>query len=47
MKAIIITPFLENKIKDSVSIKEDDFVICADISFSEAIRQNIKIDLII
>ena len=47
MKAIIITPFLENKIKDSVEIKDDDFIICADTSFSEAIRQNIKIDLII
>ncbi len=47
MKAIIITPFLKNKIKDSVSIKEDDFVICADIAFLEAIRQNVKIDLII
>ena len=47
MKAIIITPFLENKIKDSVEIRDDDFIICADTSFSEAIRQNIKIDLII
>lgn len=47
MKAIIITPCLSSKIKDVANIEKEDFVICADNSFSKALAENIKIDLII
>lgn len=47
MKAIIITPCLNHSIKDVVNIEKDDFVICADNSFSKASSENIRIDLII
>ena len=47
MKAVIITPCLKNKIKDTVRIDENDFVICADNSFPLAMAENIHIDLII
>ena len=47
MKAIIITPCLNHSIKDVVNIEKDDFVICADNSFSKARSENIYIDLII
>lgn len=47
MKAIIITPCLNGKIKDTVTISHEDFVICADYSFPAAIEQGITPDLII
>ena len=47
MKAIIITPCLDRAINDVVNIEKDDFVICADNSFSKASSENIRIDLII
>lgn len=47
MKAIIITPCLKAKIKDTVKISPEDFVICADNSFPAAIKQGITPNLII
>ncbi|MBQ8862801.1 MAG: thiamine diphosphokinase [Clostridia bacterium] len=47
MKAIIITPCLKNKIRETIEICTDDFVICADNSFPTAMAQGIKPDLII
>ncbi len=47
MKAVIITPCLSGKIKDSIEICAGDFIICADNSFPRAIAENIKPDLII
>ncbi|MBQ9745706.1 MAG: thiamine diphosphokinase [Clostridia bacterium] len=47
MKAIIITPCLSKKIKDTVEICAEDFVICADNSFASALAQGVKPQLII
>jgi thiamine pyrophosphokinase len=47
MKAVIITPCLNSKIKDTIKICADDFVICADNSFPMAIEQGISPNLII
>ncbi len=47
MKAVIITPCISGKIKDSIEIRAEDFIICADNSFPRAIAENIKPDLII
>ena len=47
MKAIIITPCLKSKISETVNICTDDFVICADNSFPNAIAEGIKPNLII
>ena len=47
MKAIIITPCLKNKISETVQICTDDFVICADNSFPNALSQGVKPHLII
>ncbi len=47
MKAVIITPCLKSKIKDTVKVLPEDFVICADNSFPAAIEQGIMPNLII
>ena len=47
MKAIIITPRLDKKIADTVKICTDDFIICADNSFSMALSQGVLPNLII
>ncbi|MBQ8447392.1 MAG: thiamine diphosphokinase [Clostridia bacterium] len=47
MKAIIITPCLPHKIHETVDIRDDDFIICADNSFPLAIDQGITPHLII
>ncbi len=47
MKAVIITPCLTSQIKEAVDIGKEDLIICADNSFSKALAENIKPDLII
>lgn len=47
MKAIIITPCLNENIKNVVDIHPDDFVICADNSFASAMMQGVHPHLII
>ncbi|MGN1095394.1 MAG: thiamine diphosphokinase [Eubacteriales bacterium] len=47
MKAVIITPYIKNKIKNIVDIEKDDFIMCADNSFRLAKEENISPDLII
>lgn len=46
-RCIIITAFSKNKIKNSVNIKEDDFIICADGGYDLAVGENILPDLVI
>lgn len=47
MKTYIITYPTPKKIKELVNINEDDFVIAVDKGLEEAVKQNIKIDLVI
>ena len=47
MKAFIITPFLTEEIKKIVTIQEDDLVICADVAYLAAKKENISPNLII
>ncbi len=47
MKAVIITPCLDSKIRDAVEFSAEDFIICADNSFPKAIAENIMPHLII
>ncbi len=47
MKALIITPFLTEQIKKTVSITENDLVICADVAYLAAKREHITPDIVI
>lgn len=47
MKALIITPFLTEKIKNIVNIEENDLVICADVAYLSAKREKLEPKIII
>ena len=47
MKALIITPFLTEEIKKTVSVTENDLIICADVAYLAAKREHIQPDIII
>ena len=47
MKAFIITPFLTENIKNIVHIQETDLVICADVAYLAAKKEQIEPDIII
>ena len=47
MKAFIITPFLTEKIRNTVDIQPDDLVICADVAYLAAKKERIEPNIII
>lgn len=47
MKALIITPFLTEKIKNTVDIGENDLVLCADVAYLTAKKEGISPDIVI
>ncbi|MBQ8497235.1 MAG: thiamine diphosphokinase [Clostridia bacterium] len=47
MKAFIITPFLTETIRNTVDIKENDLVLCADVAYLAAKKEHIEPNIII
>ena len=47
MKAFIITPFLTESIRHTVHIEKNDLVLCADVAYLAAKRENIEPNIII
>ena len=47
MKAFIITPFLTEKIRNTVCMEKNDLVLCADVAYLAAKKENIVPDIVI